>query len=169
VALMVLLVACGSQPVPEGTVHDTPHDTTHWRLLGKLGVRSPTYNGSVSMDWHNVEQGFHISLTGMLGVKLARISSDHGVIELAVPDKPSQILNAGELQTYLGYELPIVHIPHWVQGHPNPDATSMSQDSGFEQAGWRVEYLKYQASLPRKMRFSYGETRLTLLIRKWDF
>jgi outer membrane lipoprotein LolB len=166
---MVLLVACGSQPLPQSAVHAPPDDTTHWRLLGKLGVRSPAYNGSFTMDWRNVEQGFYVSLTGILGVKLARISSDHGVIELEVPNKPSQILNAVELQTYLGYELPIVHIPYWVQGHPNPDAISVSQGSGFEQAGWRVEYLKYQASLPRKVRFSYGDTILTLLIRRWDF
>lgn len=169
VALMTLLVACGALPIPERSVHDVPHNGANWRLLGKLGVRSPAYNGSVTMDWRNVEQGFHVSLTGLLGVKLARISSDQGMVELMVPDKPSQILNAGDLQAYLGYELPITHIPHWVQGHPNPDAASISQESGFEQAGWRIEYLKHQASLPRKMRFSYDDTRLTLLIRRWDF
>lgn len=167
IALMALLVACGSQPVPEDAPHDTPGDS--WRMLAKLGIRSTGYNGSVLMDWHNTKQDFTVALTGMLGVKLARISSDDGVIELQVPDKPLRILTAGELQIYLGYELPIAHLPHWVRGQPNPDVTATPQDLGFDQAGWRVEYLKYQVSVPRKMRFSYGDTRLTLLIRKWDF
>jgi outer membrane lipoprotein LolB len=158
-----MLCACTNISVPEG------RPAENWRLVGKLGVRSPDYNGSVTMDWQHSVDHFEISLTGALGVSVAEIEGDQSLVHITLGDEPTRTLPLHGVYDQTGYELPLVHMIYWVRGVPNPAYVSIEHETGFYQAGWRVEYQVFEALMPRKIRFTRDTTKLTLIIRTWEF
>ena len=163
--LFLVLVACSSvQPLPDKILQQTDD----WRLSGKLGVRSPDYNGSVTIHWQNTEDNFVIALSGALGLSVARIEGGDDAIVLTTPDESVRLTNK-QLEAYLGYDLPLDYLDFWVRGIADPDRASTIHPTGFNQAGWKIDYLKYKASDPEKMRLSRDATYLTLAIRRWEY
>ncbi len=163
--LILVLVACSSvQPIPDKILHQT----NDWRIAGKLGVRSPDYNGSVSIHWQNTEDNFVIALSGALGLSVARIEGNDDSIVLTTPDESVRLTNQ-QLKAYLGYDLPLDYLDFWIRGIADPDRVSTIHPTGFTQAGWKIDYLKYKASNPVMMRLSQGATFLTLAIHRWEY
>ena len=161
--LVAMLGACTNISVPEGMPSE------NWRLVGKLGVRSPGYNGSAAVDWQQSIERYEISLTGALGVSVARIAGDQRLVQITLGDEPTRTLPAQALSEEIGYELPLAHLSYWVRGVPDPGYATTEHETGFDQAGWRIEYLGFQASMPRKIRFTRDATKLTLIVRTWEF
>ena len=160
---VAMLCACTNLSLPEGT------PTENWGLVGKLGVRSPDYNGSVTIDWQHSVGHFEISLTGALGVSVAEIEGDKHFVHITLGDEPTRTLPLHGVYDQIGYELPFVHLTYWVRGVPDPAHAAIEHETGFDQAGWRVEYLLFETSMPRKIRFTRDAAKLTLIIRTWKF
>ncbi len=166
IVLLFVLVGCAS---PQRNAGPDLLGAETWRLHGKLGIRAPAYSGSVSIDWQNSDERFNIALTGAFGVSVARIEGGADTVTLRLPGEPPVEMSPNQLRAYLGYDLPLGHLHHWVRGGADPDRDHESQDAGFSQAGWHVEYLRYSSGNPVKMRLTRDTTRLTLVVRSWDY
>ena len=105
-ALVILLAACAVQTITP----DTPDSSDSWRLIGKLGIRSPSYNGSVTVDWTNQPNSFVMQLSGALGISAARIEGNRKSVELFLPGEPTARLTIEQLGSYLGFDLPLDHL-----------------------------------------------------------
>jgi outer membrane lipoprotein LolB len=163
-SVLCLTAACSTQP----NIETSPAAGDSWQLIGKLGIRSPGYNGSVGINWHQ-EPGnrYTVDLSGALGLSIARIEGTGESLVLSRTDKRGQRLSRADLEDYLGYRLPVNHLAHWVRGFPDPAYKAKHGEKGFSQAGWLVEYVDVRDDGPRRIKMSLGATTLTLLIRRW--
>lgn len=156
----------------------TPLDS--WTLQGKLGVRAPTESGSGTVLWLQQQEQYDIRLSGPLGRGATRIQgNDHGVT-LDIAGQPPVSASSAEalLEQQVGWRLPVEHLLWWVRGLPAPGSPSRlqlnpdSQLARLAQAGWTVEYSRYQqidgVQLPQRLQLSGYDMLLTLVITRWE-
>lgn len=156
----------------------TPLDS--WTLQGKLGVRAPTESGSGTVLWLHQQEQYDIRLSGPLGRGATRIQgNDHGVT-LDIAGQPPVSASSAEalLEQQVGWRLPVEHLLWWVRGLPAPGSPSRlqlnpdSQLARLAQAGWTVEYSRYQqidgVQLPQRLQLSGYDMLLTLVITRWE-
>ena len=156
----------------------TPLDS--WTLQGKLGVRAPTESGSGTVLWLQQQEEYDIRLSGPLGRGATRIQgNDHGVT-LDIAGQPPVSASSAEalLEQQVGWRLPVEHLLWWVRGLPAPGSPSRlqlnpdSQLARLAQAGWTVEYSRYQqidgVQLPQRLQLSGYDMLLTLVITRWE-
>lgn len=151
-----------------------------WTLQGKLGVRAPNESGSGTVFWLQDRDDYDIRLSGPLGRGATRIhGNDHGVT-LEIAGQPPVNAPSAEalLEQQIGWRLPVEHLLWWVRGLPAPDSPSHlqlnpdSQLARLAQAGWTVEYSRYQqvdgVPLPQRLQLSGHDMLLTLVITRWE-
>lgn len=151
-----------------------------WTLQGKLGVRAPNESGSGTVLWLQEQDHYDIRLSGPLGRGATRIQgSDHGVT-LDIAGRPTLSASSAEalLEQQIGWRLPVEHLLWWVRGLPAPHSPSQlqlnpdSQLARLAQAGWTIEYSRYQqiddVQLPQRLQLSGYDMLLTLVITHWE-
>lgn len=156
----------------------TPFDS--WTLQGKLGVRAPNESGSGTLYWLQHQDQYDIRLSGPLGRGATRIQGDGKGVTLDIAGQPPASARSAEelLEQQVGWRLPVEHLLWWVRGLPAPDSPSRlqlntdSQLARLAQAGWTVEYSRYQQiegmQLPQRLQLSGHDMLLTLVITRWD-
>lgn len=156
----------------------TPLDS--WTLHGKLGVRAPNESGSGTVLWLQQQDHYDIRLSGPLGRGATRIQGDdHGVtLDIAGQTPVSAPSADALLEQQIGWRLPVEHLLWWVRGLPAPDSPSHlqlnpdSQLARLAQAGWTIEYSRYQpidgVQLPQRLQLSGYDMLLTLVITRWE-
>src|SRR5690606_34389191 len=104
---------------------------------------------------------------------------DRGVT-LDIAGQPTLTAESAEdlLEQQIGWRLPVEHLLWWVKGLPAPDSPSRlqlnpdSQLARLTQAGWTVEYSRYQQVggliLPQRLQLSGHDVLLTLVITRWE-
>ena len=142
---------------------------TSWSMTGKLGIRSPQYNGSLGLAWTSEDDDTVIRLSGPLGLTVASIERAPGGISLTTPDTGTVFITEPELGEYLGYSMPLRHLSRWVRGVPEAGIPFRRHEDGFSQAGWRVVYAAQVGQDPARIRFRREDTTLTLVIRRWTY
>jgi len=152
-----------------------------WQISGKLGIRSPQKNGSVSINWQQLGDNFTIKVQGPLGQGSAIITGTQYNAEIKQPGKaPVRSSNVDELvYNSFGWSLPFNDFVHWIRATANPAQPishisyepELNTLSLLEQSHWSLEYSRYKPVeswlLPGRIKATQNGTRLTLLIRKW--
>lgn len=156
----------------------TPLDS--WTLQGKLGVRAPTESGSGTVLWLQQQEQYDIRLSGPLGRGATRIQGNDRGVTLDIAGQPPVSASSAEalLEQQVGWRLPVEHLLWWVRGLPAPGSPSRlqlnpdSQLARLAQAGWTVEYSRYQqidgVQLPQRLQLSGYDMLLTLVITRWE-
>ena len=156
----------------------TPFDS--WTLQGKLGVRAPNESGSGTLLWLQQQDNYDIRLSGPLGRGATRIqgNDDRVTLDIAGQQQTSARSAGALLEQQVGWRLPVEHLLWWVRGLPAPDSPSRlqlnpdSQLARLSQAGWTVEYSRYQQidgmQLPQRLQLSGHNMLLTLVITRWE-
>ncbi len=151
-----------------------------WTLQGKIGVRSPAESGSGTLTWLQDQGNYDIRISGPLGRGATRLQgNDQGVTLEMAGQYPLQARSAEALlEQQTGWRLPVEHLLWWVRGLPAPDSPSrlqldpQSRLARLAQAGWTVEYSRYQEvagrQLPQRLQLSANDILLTLVITQWD-
>ena len=152
----------------------------HWTLQGKLGVRAPHESGSGTLFWLQQQDQYDIRLSGPLGRGATRIQGSDAGVTLEIAGQPPATADSAEalLEQQIGWRLPVEHLLWWVRGLPAPDSPSRlqlnpdSQLARLAQAGWTVEYSRYQQveglTLPQRLQLSGHDVLLTLVITRWE-
>lgn len=151
-----------------------------WTLQGKLGVKAPSESGSGTVLWLQQRDYYDIRLSGPLGRGATRIQGDDRGVTLDIAGQPTLTAESAEdlLEQQIGWRLPVENLLWWVRGLPAPDSPSRLQlnpDSRLArlaQAGWTVEYSRYQevegVQLPQRLQLSGHDMLLTLVITRWE-
>ncbi|WP_299182997.1 lipoprotein insertase outer membrane protein LolB [uncultured Neptuniibacter sp.] len=150
---------------------------TSWELDGKIGIRTADDAQSASLSWIQQEQDYQIAIRGPWGQGGASIAGRPGSVIVEIADEgifegssPESILDE-----QLGWHLPISDIYWWIRGLPAPTKAYQhhlenQQLRTLQQSGWAIEYLAYNSlnpSLPRKIRMTRKELKITLIISTW--
>ncbi|SDR70597.1 outer membrane lipoprotein LolB [Halopseudomonas litoralis] len=153
---------------------------TDWTLQGKLGVRAPGESGSGTLSWLQQQDYYDIRLSGPLGRGATRIQGSDAGVTLEIAGQPPATADSADtlLEQQIGWRLPVEHLLWWVRGLPAPDSPSRlqlnpdSQLARLAQAGWTVEYSRYQqvdgVPLPQRLQLSGYDVLLTLVITRWE-
>ena len=153
---------------------------SQWTLQGKLGIRSPNDSGSGTLLWLQTPDAYDIRLSGPLGRGATRIQGNAEGVTLDMAGQQPVSAPSAEalLEQQIGWRLPVQHLLWWVRGLPAPDSPSRlqlnpnSQLARLSQAGWMVEYSRYQEvnglTLPQRLQLSGHDMLLTLVITHWE-
>ncbi len=149
----------------------------HWDISGKIGIRTEQNSQSASLKWLQKDKNYQIDIRGPWGQGGASITGQPGNVIVGIagegtftgPD-PEYIL-----QQKLNWQLPISDIYWWIRGLPAPDKTFQPRFINHRlqrliQSGWEIHYLGYNTltpALPRKMRLTRQDLRVTLVINHW--
>ncbi len=170
----------GGDPAAWQAHRKTLEPVREWVLQGKLGVRSAAESGSGTLYWLQQQEHYDIRLSGPLGRGATRIQGSPAGVTLDIAGQPSNSATSAEelLEQQVGWRLPVDNLLWWVRGLPAPGSPSRLQlnpDSllaRLAQAGWIVEYSRYQdidgKRLPQRLQLSGHGVLLTLVITRWD-
>jgi outer membrane lipoprotein LolB len=151
-----------------------------WTLQGKIGLRSPEESGSGTLTWLQRQDAYDIRISGPLGRGATRLQGNQLGVTLDMAGQPTLQAGSAEelLEQQTGWRLPVEHLTWWVRGLPAPDSASrlqldqQSRLARLAQAGWTVEYSRYQEvgglQLPQRLQMSAGDILLTMVITQWD-
>ena len=188
--IAVALVGCGSfhqretlefggDPAAWRAHRQSLESLDSWTLQGKLGLRSEQESGSGTLWWQQNDRFYDIRLAGPLGRGATRIQGHPAGVTLEMAGRPTyQAESAQELlQEQIGWRLPVEHLLWWIRGLPDPDRPSrlqldsQSRAARISQAGWTIEYSRYQEvgdkQLPQRLQLSGHDVLLTLVITDW--
>lgn len=172
-----LLVACQTPKAPTlaTTAHSEQAVPLQFKISGKIGVRTPKESSSAFYGWSQYGDQFAIELSGALGIGQTTIDSDGKQVTLQSSktgtisaDTPEELLFQAT-----GWQAPITHLSHWINGKPaTPQAITQRDDLGrfshISEDGWQAS-LHYdgQATLPDKLIISDAQSqyRITLTIQ----
>jgi len=152
-----------------------------WTLQARLGVSDARESGSGSLEWTRRGERFRFAVHAPVTGKTWVLSGDPGHARLeGLREQPVEGDDAaGLLERELGWRVPVAELAYWARGLRAPGAAADVRfradglPAEIDQAGWKVEYLDYDASrsppLPSKVFASRGDTRVRLAIRSWTF
>ena len=148
---------------------------TSWEISGALAARNRHKGWNASMNW--VQQGanhYQIRLSGPLGSGTVIISKRGTVITLRDGPKQLSSTNASTLlKQQTGVSLPIANLYYWVRGIPAPGAVQAEQHyptgqlSQLKQAGYTIQYMQYNSTLPTVIKLQGNGVFIKLVIKNW--
>lgn len=171
-AALLLLAACAT---PEFL---TPAADAEFELSGRIAVRYRDDAGSGNLSWRHGARSDEMLLTSPLGQGIARIVRNGNEVVLTTQDgREFKAADAESLtEQVLGFRVPLLGLADWVRGRPASAPasapTKQRNDAAgrlaeLEQAGWRIEYVEYQGSLPARLNLSFPGVELRLAISEW--
>lgn len=180
---IVFLAGCAQSPPQPSTIELQGNQTPppkQWEITAKLGIKVPTQSGSVSLTWQQLDTSYRIRVQGPLGQGSGIIYGNAERVVIKRPGKPllSSSDATGLIRETFGWDFPLHDLKFWIRGIPTPNAEITSEKQtptglleNLQQAQWSMEYSRYKKVdewlLPGKIVAQQGETRLTMIIRKW--
>lgn len=145
-------------------------------LQGRVSVQYGEESLSGQLDWRAQADGDEVLLSSPLGQGMAAISRNKAGVRLVRPGEPVVVAENVEMLTRseLGFRLPLSGLRYWVQARPDPARPSkirLDTAGGVEQIaqdGWRIDYLQYQESRPRKIQVSREGLEIRLVVDQWQ-
>lgn len=191
-ALTVLsLTACIAPPsYNTDRQYSSANEINRWQAQGKLGIRLPSESKAVNFVWQQDDDDFKIQLHGTLGLGNISLEQKKDKATLQTADGKRTAPSAETLiEDALGVALPVSALHHWMKGVATPDFSFPGNSSNNAQAkiefnedgtlkslqqdNWQVEYRTYHPAdpiaLPRKIVVVHQETRITLVIKNWEY
>jgi outer membrane lipoprotein LolB len=167
---------------PDASLQQRLATLQHWNINGKLAVRSTATSESARLQWQQNGEQFDIHLSGPAGLKATRI---HGTPHDVNFEQGEQTLHADSIaalsQQLVGWSLPADKLTWWLRGLPAPDSTPQRASYAPEgwlvalaQDGWDIRFSDPQQprsdiTLPGRIEATRGDTRITLIIKTWQF
>lgn len=191
-ASLALLAGCRTVPPPAPAVigpgADAPWPEQYaalprlenYGLSGRVGVAANGQGFTANLRYRQQQRRADLSLDGPMGIGGMRMVFDER--ELSVTNSRGETLDGAaaraEIESRLGFELPLAALRWWLLGMPSPDmpAEKNEPDGGpiadFQQDGWRVSINSRAPglgfSLPERMTVEREGARMKLLVESWQ-
>lgn len=165
------------QPIAWRAQLDELRKIDAWDMQGRI-ASSESWGFSGSLDWQQTHDQFHINASGPLGIGAVELKGSPQQVtvksgkETFITDNP-----AVDLQRMTGWPIPVEYLRYWVLSVPvkNRAYSIKVGDEGWPetivQAGWRIEFKKYQEqsgfTIPRKIQVTRNDLTIKLVISEW--
>jgi outer membrane lipoprotein LolB len=176
------LAACATiRPLPpavkwEQRAGELQHADT-WQLDGRAAVAVGKQGWQATLNWQQSGILAEVHLAGPFGI--GALVLKQGPDGLALNGAPPGADVLSQVQSKLGFELPIENLHYWLLGVPNPAAAAVvlrnDQDRAMSltQAGWSIAYDRYMPVaadvLPARLVLSRDDVRVRIIIDHWDW
>lgn len=189
--LTLCTVACSTNPVPPmatAPLNQTDREArlqqlNRFTLNAAIGVKAPSDSVNGSLDWQQQQAYYQASMSNVLGLTVFELSTSAKGATVVVDGQTHQADNAAELFRYLsGWSLPLADMPQWLKGLASASAFDVKRDAlgrvtqfvlvDSQQQRWTVSYPEFFAdslALPKRITLQSADTRLKLVIRRWNF
>ena len=149
-------------------------------VKGKVGFRRGETGGNAALTWQQDGERYRLAASGPLGQGATRITGNSQRIRIE-DGKGMHESDAPEvlLAEALGWPVSINSLSYWVRGLAAPGSTAEVQndDAGrparIRQQDWDIVLDRWRADdgrvLPHRVVATGGDSRVTLLIGRWDF
>ena len=119
---------------------------TNFDISGRFFIRQPNKSSYGNFAWHKLNESEELDFNTPLGQTVARINIESGAATLTAKDETYSGDSLDKMmQEQLGFVLPMNYLHFWIQGVSLPDSPVTAElATGFEQLGWKVEYLQWQ-------------------------
>jgi outer membrane lipoprotein LolB len=151
-----------------------PAPLAEFELSGRIAARFRDQAASGNLAWRHAADSDEMLITSPLGQGIARIVRQGGEVVLTTPEgREHRAADAESLtEQVLGFRLPLAGLADWVRARPAPGPSQAkrgpdSKLEELEQSGWRIEYLEYEGSRPKRLRLSYPGLELRLAVSEW--
>jgi outer membrane lipoprotein LolB len=186
-AVLALLAGCRTAPPPspviQGPGADAPwgeqlaalRKVDAYSLNGRVAVAAKGQGFSASLRYHQLPQRADLALDGPMGIGGMRMQFDDR--DLSVTNSRGDTVDGmaarAEIESRLGFELPLTELRWWLLGLPTP-ATANAEDGEiheFSESGWHVKIDSRMPalgfSLPQRLTVEREGARLKLLVEQW--
>ena len=161
--------------------HQTALETlTHWRVQGRIAVRTASEGWSAHFDWKQRGEDYRIRVRGPFGQGAVELHGNGLGVWLKRTDQPPVFALNPEalLEQETGWQLPVAGLSSWLRGLPvpggQPDIAWDTQGRllKIEQNGWRISYSRYllqsDFQLPEKLRMQRDSLQVKFIIDVWQ-
>lgn len=173
--LALTLTACGTSPPSVITSTDR---FDHWLAEGKMGLRVADKGGNLNFVWLQEGDVYMLTLSGPLGAGRTELSGGPGGVTLRNGNTGSVSAATPEelLEAVTGYRAPVSHLAHWLKARPATLEANIERDasgrvSRIDEDGWTALFPVWDdihPALPRKIQITGPDTRLTVVISRWQ-
>ncbi len=183
IPVLLSFTACISPPsYNTDRQYSSADEIERWQAQGKLGIRLPNESKAVNFLWQQDGSNFKIQLHGTLGLGNISLEQKKDQATLLSADGKRTAPSAETLiEQALGTAIPVESLKHWMKGVATPSDAYKAQPEfnedgslkSLRQENWLVEYRTYHPAdpiaLPRKVIVSHLDTRITLVIKDWQY
>lgn len=180
--LTAVLAGCASKPVVEEPrwAAELAAAQTRFAIRGKVGFRRGETGGSAALTWQQEGERYRLSANGPLGQGATRISGNAGQVRIEnssgvrESDTPEVLLAEA-----IGWPVSVNSLSWWVRGLAAPgSAASIEKDAEgrpvrIRQQDWDIVIDRWRGDtgvvLPYRVVATGGDSRVTLLIERWEF
>ena len=181
-ALCVLLVIAACTPLAVRSPDSVAarQRSTGFLLEGRISATDGQQNVSGRVTWQHAsyldEWTLYSPLGNIVG-QLRHVPAQGAVLRMADGTQYREDNVQTMLPRLLGVDAPVSALADWVQATPQVSARVLAYDDAgrparMSEGGWIVEYPAYAdntgSALPKRVVISRGETRLTLVIDRWQ-
>lgn len=173
--LALSLTACST--APPAIITSTDH-FDHWLAEGKMGLRVADKGGNLNFVWLQEGAIYTLTLSGPLGAGRTELSGGPGGVTLRNGDTGNVTAASPEelLEAVTGYRAPVSHLAHWLKARPATLEAHIERDasgrvSRIDEDGWTALFPVWDEihpALPRKIQITGPDTRLTVVISRWQ-
>jgi len=153
---------------------------THWRVQGRIAVRTASEGWSANFDWKQRGKDYRIRVRGPFGQGAVELRGNSLGVWLKRADQPPVFALNPEalLEQETGWQLPLTGLGSWLRGLPVPGGQpNIAWDEQgrlleIEQNGWQISYSRYltqgDLQLPEKLRMQRDSLRVKFIIDGWQ-
>ena len=162
-------------------VHQAALETlTHWRVQGRIAVRTDSEGWSAHFDWKQRGEDYRIRVRGPFGQGAVELQGNDLGVWLKRTDQPPVFALNPEalLERETGWQLPVAGLSSWLRGLPVPGGQpNIAWDTQgrllkIEQNGWQISYSRYlvqsDLQLPEKLRMQRDSLQVKFIIDVWQ-
>lgn len=151
-----------------------------WGFEGRVAVSQAGKGGSGRLDWRQQAQRYTAQLSAPVTRQSWRLSADgDGALLEGLAGGPRQGGDADSLlRSATGWDIPVQTLSDWARGIARDGRAEFGPEGqlqALEQAGWRILYTEWQPAtgeqpaLPRRIEAQRGESKVRLIVDRWDF
>lgn len=184
----LMVAGCASQrgiPLPELSDWETRRTQLsgldEWEFRGRVAVKAGEEGFNGNLTWWQNDDLFVASVSGPFGAGSVRIDGDEDYVRIVDQEGETLEMEDAERELHLryGWTIPVASLRYWALGIPDPAAPAETEvdDDGLlrrlEQREWVLEIAEYREGggqrMPRRMTATHPDTRVRLVIDRWEF
>lgn len=191
---LVISLLAGCATTPPGTPAASPGQeaawdvhqqkiralNSHWKCSGRAAIRDDNQGGTISLDWRQNGDMFHVRLTAPLNQGAVDLVGNDQQMLIADSEGNRQFTTTPEqtLKRLTGWDLPLRALPDWLVGLPHDVRARKTLDQhgrliSLQDHGWtlsfdRYRYVDNRVFLPGLIDITREGLHVKVLINHWD-